>query len=263
MMQHLADALRTAAAAPPPTSIDLDQLIATEQRVARRRRATAVAGAALAVVALAAAVAVGPSLGRGSTANGPAGAGPGPTGPVPGEGPSANVPSDRKPVPTTPALTPEQRARADQLAAALSQALTPILSAHGDWSFTPFGFGWEAETGWAGADATLPGYPGTGLLTSARGDENKLAVLVRRAPVPTDLGCPPGFECSGQTDADGTQVWRAESYAGGQHVRQAEVDRPDGVHVAVSETAVAGQPICLTLDDLVALAHAPALTITG
>lgn len=255
-MQHLSDALHTAAAAPPPTSIDLDRLIAGEARTARRRRVAAMAGAALAVGALAAAVATGPNLGRVGNP-----AGPGPT------GGGLSVPSDRKPVPTTPALTPEQRAEADRLAAALAQALTPILSAHSDWSFAPYGFIWEAQTGWTDAGTPLPGYTGAGVLTGPGDVQTKFWAVVRWAPMPTDTTCvkdsDPGIECTVQTEADGTQVWRGESREGGQHVRQAEVYRPDGVHVWISETAVGGQPLCLSVEELVALAHTPTLTLVS
>lgn len=252
-MHELTDAMRTAAAAPPPTSIDLDRLIAGEQRAGRRRRAAAMAAAALAMFAVAAVVAAGPRLGGHN--------------PVGGPGPSATVPGDGKPVMTPPALTPDQRLRAEQLTAVLTQAVGSVLSGHSGWASSVFAFTWEPATGWTGAGVALPGYTGTGLLTGPGAHDTKLAVLVRLAPMPTDTTCvkdaEPDVECTVQTEADGSQIWRAESYGGGQHVRWAEVYRPDGVHVLVSETAVGGGPICLTLDDLVALAHTPQLSVTG
>jgi hypothetical protein len=247
-MQHLANALHTAASTPPPTSIDLDRLVADEQRGARRRRAWAAVGAGLTVAALAGVIAVAPGAARDTT----------------GHGQGAVSDPVVKPVPTTPALTLEQQAEAGRLASVFSGAVQQVIGpTTTQWSAN--GFTWEALTGWAGHGVPAPGYVGTGTLTAPDGDITKVAVLVQRVPAPTDTTCAnesqPEIECTVQSEADGTQVWRFEARVGGQDVRRAEVYRPDGVHVLVEETAVGGYEHHLSLEQLIGLAHTPGLTL--
>jgi hypothetical protein len=248
-MEHLTDAMSAAAATPPPTAIDLDQLIADEHRNARRRRWGAGVGSALAVLLVAGAIAFLPGLASSNEDGGLRAGDPG--------GETKTEP------PAGPRGSAAQRAEAQRLAQVLTEALTGVAGPASGW--TVDGMMWEAQTGLTGNDSPLPGYTGGG----NRVDGNtidKIYLMVRRAPMPADTTCvkdaADDIDCTVQMRVDGSQLWQATTNRGGQFVRHVEVYRPDGTHIMVGDTAVGGAAPALSIDQLITLADTPALAPT-
>ena len=249
-MEHLTDAMRAAAATPPPTAIDLEQLIADERRNSRLRRWGAGVGAVVAVLLIVGGVAFLPGLTR---SNGDGGLRAGDPGSE----------TKTEPVPPQPPASAAQREEATRLLQVLADALVAVAGPASGW--TVDGTMWEAQTGLTGNGAPLPGYTGSGHRVDGN-SLDKVYVLARRAPMPPDTTCVKDaaydVDCTVEMRADGSQLWRTTMTGGNQFTRVVEVYRPDGTHIMVGDTAVGGSEPVLSTDQLIAIADTPALAPT-
>jgi hypothetical protein len=234
-MTDLQDQLRAAAEAPPPTRIDLDVLIDNEVRRRRTVRWAGVTAAFAGVLAVAVAVPIALG-GRAAYPPGDAAAG----GPCPTAGAPGPQQSHAKPRPT------EQCAEAvARLAVALSVALAnaaPNLDAGPvEFAYVPVRLRYDA----------------TVTLTGPRSrDELKVELIASHEhPGRTDAGCL--TQCDYDRAGDGTIVVATQD----EQRRQVSVYRPDGTAVLLLAYATSGARPAVTLDQVVAIARTPGLTL--
>jgi hypothetical protein len=278
-MDQLSESLRLASADPPPTRIDLDDLIDGEHRAGRRRRwLGAVGGTAAAVIAIAVGAAViqgnGASPGGTPFGNpGPGTAQPNPTGKgAPGpEDPSVPTPTE----PTEVALA--------RLTAALNASLASTLGP--DVALSDPNTPGRPPPSFSGEPG---GYKAGVTITDSAGSTD-LFIFVRPAPmpqagdhIPQQEECdrhPATTSCQRLVKPDGSVLFTLRSTEQGGLTLEAEHYRIDGTAVTTSltnlswgllETPVAktlpppvlsrdGLP--LTMDQLLEIVLDPALTL--
>lgn len=276
-MNQLSESLRLAAADPPPTRIDLDDLIGGVHRARRRRRwLGAVGGTAAAVIA----IAVGTALILGS------GAPPGATpfgNPGSTENPNPTAKSEPGPAdPSVPTPTEPTEVAIARLSAALRASLASALGPDVALS--------DPNTP-GGPPPSFSGEPGTykaGVSISDSAGSTELFIALRPAamppagdPIPQQEECdrhPATTSCQRLVQPDGSVIFTLRSTEHGGLTLEAEHYRIDGTAVTTFVTNVSfgsfdpelkttppvvltrdGLP--LTMDQLLEIVRDPALTL--
>jgi hypothetical protein len=277
-MDQLSESLRLASADPPPTRIDLDDLIDGEHRAGRRRRwLGAVGGTAAAVIAIAVGAAViqgnGASPGGTPFGNpGPGTAQPNPTGKgAPGpEDPSVPTPTE----PTEVALA--------RLTAALNASLASTLGP--DVALSDPNTPGRPPPSFSGE----PGGYKAGVTITDEAGSAYLGVYLRPAPMPPDSDPVPQKDecqnhpatttCQREVQPDGSVVYMLQSTEQGGLTLEAEHYRIDGTAVTTTLTNVSSgrsdpeaktmpppvftrDGLPLTMDQLLEIVRDPALTL--
>jgi hypothetical protein len=277
-MDQLSESLRLAAADPPPTRIDLDDLIDGEHRVGSRRRwLGAVGGTAAAVIAIAVGAAV--IQGYGASPGGmPFGnPGPGTAQPNPTDKGAPGPEDSSVPTPTEPTEVALARLTA-ALNASLASTLGPDVALSDP--NTP-----------GGPPPSFSGEPGgykAGVTISDEAGSASLLVYVRPAPIPPDSDpvpqkdeCenhPATMTCQREVQPDGSVVYMLRSTEQGGLTLEAEHYRIDGTAVTTTLTNVSSgrsdpeaktmappvftrDGLPLTMDQLLEIVRDPALTL--
>jgi hypothetical protein len=240
-VNDLSEAMRVVTETPPPTRIDIDELIRADRRRTRTNRWLAAAGGVVALAALAGGAQIVTSGHRPSAAQ-------------PG-GPATMAPGH-----VTPGVDPNP-GTADRLTTVLRPVLIGALPPGYTLTIAPI-FAWE-DSG--------PGYGGyraTGTVTGPDGELITVTVTLRRTPMPTDTACvkndPPDVICSMVNLPDGSQNWMVQGDDGvNQPNRSVEryADDP-GIGASltwVTEAAASLAQLPFSTDQLADLAATPTL----
>ncbi|MFG3422848.1 hypothetical protein [Micromonospora sp. NPDC047730] len=278
-MDELSQQMRTAVAAPPPTRIDVDRLIA-DDRQRRRHRAWALAGAgaavAVAAVAVAPALLAGPAPEPGGLTLPPAAAGTA----DPSLCPIAEPEPSGPPVPQQSYDTVRERPteRPDAGVARLTQALRPALAA-----VVPAGLTVEGTI--PGCDRVQFTYEKShwnyyAYVRLVRGGQvDNLTVMVMPTAADAPRGCAVASHaaaCTGSRLPDGSTLATSISTPGDEGAEQRRVllQRVDGTSVTVTTdnfrvvtepdgtpTEEFGPPPVLSVAQLTEIATTPGLTL--